>query len=92
MASDRANRLDMDFMPGDMQFLLNHSVLHSRTAYEDWPEAERRRHLLRLWLSSNDGPALPRDFNGGTRGISPAGRPLGISLDGVPTVAPLEPC
>ncbi len=36
--------------PGDMQFVNNTFVLHSRTAYEDHPEPERRRHLMRLWL------------------------------------------
>ncbi len=59
LAADPDIRLDMDFRPGDMQFLCNHSIFHSRTAYEDWPEIERRRHLLRLWVSSADGPALP---------------------------------
>ncbi len=43
--------LDMWLEPGDMQFISNHTTLHSRTAYEDWPEPDRRRHLLRLWLS-----------------------------------------
>ena len=40
----------MTLEPGDLQFVCNHGVLHSRTAYEDWPEPSRRRHLLRLWL------------------------------------------
>jgi hypothetical protein len=35
---------------GDMQFVNNTSLLHSRTAFEDHPEPERRRHLVRLWL------------------------------------------
>lgn len=35
---------------GDIQFIDNRRILHSRTAYEDWPEPERRRRLLRLWL------------------------------------------
>jgi hypothetical protein len=43
--------LDMDLAPGDIQWLSNHSILHARTAYEDHPEPERKRHLLRLWLS-----------------------------------------
>jgi hypothetical protein len=43
--------LDMDLEPGDIQWLSNHSILHARTAYEDHPEPDRRRHLLRLWLS-----------------------------------------
>jgi hypothetical protein len=40
----------MDLRPGDLQLLNNHVILHSRTAYEDHPEPERRRHLIRLWL------------------------------------------
>jgi hypothetical protein len=43
--------LDMDLQPGDVQLLSNHTVLHARTAFTDWDEPERRRHLLRLWLS-----------------------------------------
>ncbi|MDI9918148.1 TauD/TfdA family dioxygenase [Rhodococcus sp. IEGM 1379] len=42
--------IDMDFQPGDVQWLLNYAALHSRTSYDDYPEPERRRHLLRLWL------------------------------------------
>jgi len=37
--------------PGDMQFISNCTIVHARTGFEDWPEPERRRHLLRLWLS-----------------------------------------
>ncbi len=43
--------LDMVLEPGDMQFISNHSIVHARTEYQDFPERERRRHLLRLWLS-----------------------------------------
>ncbi len=43
--------LDMQFEPGDIQLLSNHVVLHARTAYRDFAEPERKRHLLRLWLS-----------------------------------------
>jgi hypothetical protein len=43
--------LDMDLEPGDIQLLSNHTVLHARTGYEDYPEPERKRHLLRLWVS-----------------------------------------
>ena len=44
-------QLDMWLEPGDMQFISNHTIAHARTDYEDWPEPERKRHLLRLWLS-----------------------------------------
>ena len=43
----------MHFAPGDMQFLRNASVLHKRTAYEDWDQPARKRHLLRLWLATS---------------------------------------
>jgi hypothetical protein len=46
--------VDMDFAPGDMQWIRNAVVLHKRTAYGDWPEPARRRHLLRLWLAARD--------------------------------------
>jgi hypothetical protein len=43
--------LDMQFAPGDIQLISNHVVLHARTAYEDPPDPEQKRRLLRLWLS-----------------------------------------
>lgn len=50
--------LDMELEVGDIQFCSNHVILHSRTGYTDFPREEdeklgidRRRHLLRLWLS-----------------------------------------
>ncbi|HUP91146.1 MAG TPA: TauD/TfdA family dioxygenase [Solimonas sp.] len=51
IANDPRFHLDMDLQPGDVQLVSNHTILHARTAFEDWPEPERRRHLLRLWLS-----------------------------------------
>lgn len=43
--------IEMDFRPGDIQWLSNFAALHSRTEFFDYPEPQRRRHLLRLWLS-----------------------------------------
>lgn len=51
-ANDPTLYLDMDFRPGDIQLLRNASVLHKRTAYEDWDDPDEKRHLLRLWLST----------------------------------------
>ena len=59
--SDSRFSVTMDLRPGDMQFLNNHVALHSRTAYEDYPEPERRRDLIRLWLNGTASrTALPR--------------------------------
>jgi hypothetical protein len=38
--------------PGETLVLHNRSVLHARTNYVDWPELERRRHLLRMWIDA----------------------------------------
>ncbi len=54
IANDPALYLDMEFRPGDVQFLKNSVVFHKRTEYEDWSEPERKRHLLRLWLAAPD--------------------------------------
>ena len=54
VANDPDHYLDMDFQPGDIQFLKNASILHKRTAYEDWDDPDRKRHLLRLWLVQED--------------------------------------
>lgn len=35
---------------GDILLLNNHFVLHSRTAFEDYPEIDRRRHYARMWM------------------------------------------
>lgn len=56
---DPSMRLDMTLEKGDMQFLHNHTVVHDRNAYEEWPERERWRHLLRLWLAAPDARPLP---------------------------------
>jgi len=45
--------LSMDLRKGDMQFVNNYTVLHSRTEYMD--DAAHRRHLVRLWLDDAEG-------------------------------------
>ena len=59
LANDPELNLTMEFRPGDMQFVHNHQILHSRTDFEDWPELDKRRHLLRLWLAPRNARELP---------------------------------
>jgi hypothetical protein len=75
--------LDIDFKPGDIQFLNNFVMLHTRREYEDWPQPARKRHLLRLWLSDPAGRPIPDEQRHGR-----AGR--GVRLAGVPLSAPLD--
>jgi hypothetical protein len=62
LVNDPQVHLSMAFQPGDMQFLHNHQILHSRNDFENWPEPERHRHLLRLWLSPREARPLPEIF------------------------------
>jgi hypothetical protein len=55
-------RYDMELEPGDMQFLNNYVALHSRTEFEDYPEPDRKRHLLRLWLFTPGLEDIPNVF------------------------------
>lgn len=60
LAADPAFHFSEMFQPGDMQILNNHVTLHARTHYEDYEEAERKRHLLRMWLAMpNTRPLSP---------------------------------
>ena len=90
IAADPALRLDMNFEVGDMQFVNNHWILHSRTAYEDDPDEAKRRHLLRLWLACADGPLFPPAMTESFQGLTTNGRPNGIHIPGVPFIAPLQ--
>ena len=55
--------LSADFLPGDLQIVNNHTTIHARTDYEDYPEPERRRHALRLWLNLDNGRSLTDEFS-----------------------------
>ena len=56
---DDALTVDFDLEPGQIQFVHNRAVGHSRTAFVDHPEPGRRRHLLRLWMRDHGRRAYP---------------------------------
>jgi hypothetical protein len=62
LTNDPELNLQMTLSPGDMQFVHNHQVLHSRTDFEDWPDSGRKRHLLRLWIAPPGARPLPAGF------------------------------
>lgn len=43
-------RVEFNLQPGQMLFTNNRWILHNRTAFEDYPQPEQRRHYVRLWL------------------------------------------
>ncbi len=89
LANDPALNMFMEFKPGDVQLVHNHTMLHDRTDFEDWPEPERRRHLLRLWLAASGARPLPEVFaqRYGSIAIGDRG---GIIVHGTKLHAPLE--
>jgi len=90
LAEDADLHLDMEFRPGDMQFICNHTILHDRTAFQDWPEPERKRHLLRLWLSPPNAQPLPPVY-AERYGSIEIGDRGGIVVPGSRLNVPLEP-
>jgi hypothetical protein len=72
-----------------MQFLHNHQILHSRNDFENCPEPERHRHLLRLWVAPPGARPLPEAFAPRYGGVVPGERG-GIVVSGTTLKVPLE--
>lgn len=89
LADDPEVNLAMKLLPGDIQLVHNHTLLHDRTAFEDWPEPERKRHLLRLWLAPVEARPLPPIFAERYGSVTPGDRG-GVMLKNTRLVAPLE--
>ncbi|HXD32520.1 MAG TPA: TauD/TfdA family dioxygenase [Pyrinomonadaceae bacterium] len=89
LANDPELNLQMELHPGDMQFVHNHTILHDRTAFEDFPEPERKRHLLRLWLAPRNARPLPKVFAARFGSVMPGDRG-GITLAGSRPTIPFD--
>ena len=68
--------LGMEFQPGDIQLLNNYTVVHWRTGFKDYPEAERKRRLYRLWLNRPGERAVDPAMHRGYITGSKAGMPV----------------
>lgn len=79
LAAGEAFHFATMFQPGDLQLINNHVLYHSRTAFEDHPEPEQHRHLLRLWLavpnSRELSPGLAPIYQDRSRGAVRGGFP-----------------
>jgi alpha-ketoglutarate-dependent taurine dioxygenase len=42
--------VELGFEAGQIQYVNNRATGHARTEFVDFPEPERKRHLVRLWL------------------------------------------
>jgi hypothetical protein len=89
LANDPRLNLMMELQPGDIQLVHNHTILHDRTAFEDYPEPERKRHLLRLWLAPRPARPLPEVYAERFGSIIPGDRG-GVVVPGSKPTIPFE--
>ncbi len=89
LANDPDLNMSMRLVPGDMQFVYNHALLHDRNGFEDWPDPAQRRHLFRLWLSLPGDRPLPECFaqRFGTTTVGDRG---GVVVPGTQLSAPID--
>jgi hypothetical protein len=90
LANNPALHFEMEFRPGDVQLVCNHSLLHDRTAFADWPEPERKRHLLRLWVAPPGARPLPPAFADRYGSLTPGDRG-GVAAAGGRRTIPWDP-
>jgi hypothetical protein len=89
LANDPKLNLMMELERGDIQLVHNHTILHDRTAFEDYPEPERKRHLLRLWLAPPGARPLPEIYAERFGSITPGDRG-GIVVPGAKPTIPFD--
>jgi hypothetical protein len=90
LANDPTMTLSMRLEPGDVQFVHNHTLLHDRTGFQDWPDVEHKRHLLRLWLAVPGARPLSEAF-AARYGSVEVGNRGGIVVRGTRMTVPLSP-
>src|SRR5262249_13556839 len=89
LANDPALHFYMEFRAGDIQMTHNHTTLHDRTSYEEWPEPERRRHNLRLWVAPVEARPLPSVFAERFGSVTPGDRG-GLHYPGINLTIPWD--
>jgi alpha-ketoglutarate-dependent taurine dioxygenase len=56
------NRLSFYLERGEMIVINNYTVMHARTEFRNFPEPERQRRLVRLWLDAPGFRDVPPEF------------------------------
>ena len=90
LANDPTLNLTMELQPGDIQLVHNHTILHDRTAFEDFAEPDRKRHLLRVWVAPLSARPLPEVFAERFGSVTPGDRG-GITVKGSRATIPFDP-
>ncbi|MGB6103911.1 MAG: TauD/TfdA family dioxygenase [Pusillimonas sp.] len=69
-------RFDLLLEPGDIQFINDHTTIHSRTEFTDYEEPEQKRLMLRLWLRVPNGRPMAQEI--ADRGYGPGAERRGV--------------
>lgn len=56
------NRLSFFLERGEMIVINNYTVMHARTSFANFPEPERQRRLVRLWMDREGFREVPGEF------------------------------
>jgi len=83
--------LNMTLQQGDIQLVNNHIVVHARGSFEDYAEPDKRRYMVRLWLSSPLGRQLPAFLSERWGNIQTGTKRGGISVPGATPAVHLDP-
>ena len=62
VATAPENRLAFFLERGDMLVVNNYTVMHARTSFKNFPEPERKRHLVRLWMDAPGFRNVPGEY------------------------------
>ncbi|MDB5731988.1 MAG: hypothetical protein JWQ03_1883 [Variovorax sp.] len=62
VATAPENRLAFFLERGDMLVVNNYTVMHARTSFKNYPEPERKRHLVRLWMDRPGFRDVPDEY------------------------------
>lgn len=62
VATAPENRLAFFLERGDMLVVNNYTVMHARTSFTNFPEPERKRHLVRLWMDREGFRNAPAEY------------------------------
>lgn len=62
LAKAPENRLSFFLERGEMIVINNYTVMHARTEFRNFPEPERQRRLIRLWLDREGFRDVPKEY------------------------------
>tara|TARA_Y200000002_G_scaffold235147_1_gene194256 strand:+ start:335 stop:1336 length:1002 start_codon:yes stop_codon:yes gene_type:complete len=77
LCNDKKFCLSMQLSPGDLEIASNATTFHSRETYEDYADPNKRRCMIRLWLSLLHQRPLPQVYKR-TREWEPTFRRRGL--------------